>query len=346
MLRSDDGNVVSGSLWNSDVKGMHHVRSSEGGTDEWTTRPLLAEDGGVLEKGRLQAGLRKKTRRERNGQAYDHRDPEKLCALKVPAEFHGMLRTVFGPERCKTLKFAIHPHLKRICLYERHRDPKDGRLEAWRLIWVCSSKPTGAPAQDYLGNRELEHTGKFVGEFKWPEIDELIDIERFDRKKYGVAEVELRWHRIDHEEEQAELKRMDDFTAGFLDYYFNMARDEANQNQGSGQRMSSYATIALKSNFKKWKREEKNGYTVITKLQGDEYKDVLREDLGLPAVGEFDLRRQATRERMAAELKLKKRVAYEAILEVEQVRVAGDTYRKLTRREAAAFFRQNVGAKR
>lgn len=342
MLR--DGNVSSGSLFNSDVKGMKHVRSSNGGSDKWTSKAFF--DSG-WENRRDSPGLKKRIRLERNGQAYDGRDPWKQNGWRPSQQLEIVLETVFGRERCENLRFALHPHLKRICLYERHREPELGRAECWRLIWICSSYPTGKAASDYGNDVELAHTGKFIGEFKHPEYEELLDIERLDKKKYGVAAVELFLHRIDMEEENAEEKRMAEHTAGFLDYYFNLARDEANQLFGSGQRMSSYATVFLKSDPKRWKREEKDGYTVVTKrASGEEgrheYRDEVREFLELCPLNEIDLRRRETRERSKEETKLRKRIAYEAILDLEKVRVEGDTYRKLTRREAAAFFRQNT----
>jgi hypothetical protein len=68
-------------------------------------------------------------------------------------------------------------------------------------------------------------------------------------------------------------------TADFLDYYWNLAYDEANQAQGSGQHMRSVPTVAVKANIERYRRTIKNGYTVVEKKTREEWINELAEDI-------------------------------------------------------------------
>lgn len=340
MLR--EGNCISGTLWGHEVEGLAYRPAARG---PWDENPLLSSpDIGQRE----QPGLRRYLRRQKNGQAYDGRDPEKLCAFKVPEQFQTMLRNVFGAERCKKLKLAMHPHMKRICLFEKHTDPSHGRLEEWRLIWVCQTQPQeGVCPSDYRGDREREHLTGLIGEFKWPEVEELEFIEKTDKKKYGADNVELFWAYMEKSEEDERERVMQDRTEGFLDYYFNLARDEANQAYGSGQRMSSYATIKLRGNRRKWRHVQKEGYTLIERISPEEAKaiemDIAAFDAELKQRKEDreNWRRYRTPEERKAIERERKRIAYEVAREKELVK-EGRSYRPMTSRELARFFRAGM----
>lgn len=230
----------------------------------WNNRVQSGEGLVSPEVGRREApGVRRSVRRTYHDWMFLDRDPEEFRKDEsLPIGVESALKDVFG-ERAKNLKVAMHPHLRRWCLYERHRDPALGKDDMWQTIWICCEAPEdGKIPSDYVGDRFLESFGKFVGEFRLPHKQDFIEIEEGDKKKYGVDAV---WRMFDKrynkERDEAE-KELRDSTEDFCDYYFNQAVNDANQAAGSGQRMQSYATVKLFSDPEKWYNAERNGYTV------------------------------------------------------------------------------------
>lgn len=336
-------------LWGNEIKGSPFVRSG-GGSKEFdkmqAEQPLLTEEIGQRE----QPGFRKSIRRARNGQAYswERRDPADLHSWDpLPTEITNAFEEVFrdrlfDSDGRQRLRLVMHPHLKRVTMIEMHLDPAKGG-EAWQTIWVCQHRPEkGHLPVDYRADKEMWHLTGRVGEFKWPELEELQDIERLDRVKYGVDSVEAFIHSFEMKEELETGRKMEDFTYGFLSYYFELAVDEANQEAGSGQKMRSLDTLCPpKSNPERWGREEKEGYTIVHKKQS---LDGLRKRIDATAAERARLAENFSQYRSPKQLDKRREMILFAYREIAQEKTRENgKMRQLTKKEAAQFMRAKLG---
>lgn len=224
--------------------------------------PLMTEDVGKREH----PGVGRRTRRTYHDWMFCDAHPSKYGALSTPPPgVETWLKDVFG-DRAKDLLVFMHPHLKRWCLGERHKDPRKGE-NIWQVIWICAEAARETEdgesfhvPSDYVGDRFLECFGQFVGEFKLPTKQDFVEIEAGDRKKYGVDQVcEMFQAREDAPMIERE-KQFDAFCEDFDDYHFNMACDEANQRAGSGWHMRSVPTVLYKSNPERWHYADRGSY--------------------------------------------------------------------------------------
>jgi hypothetical protein len=262
--------------------------------------------------------------------------PSKYGAMSVPPPgVETWIKDIFG-DRAKDLLFFMHPHLKRWCLGERHRDPRKGE-NIYQVIWICAEEAKETEDElsfmvpsDYVGDRFLECFGQFVGEFKLPTRLDFEEIEAGDRKKYGVDAVcEMFQLREDAPLLERE-KTFADWEADFWDYYGNAYVDHVNQKYGSGQRMSSYATVGYKCNPNKWHYVQKEGYQIRTR-KGTQFnlaviQEMLEKDfkpLGMMLTGQ-----KRTPEQLA-----ENKADYERL--VKQSRSTSTTAKPVSEQEAA-----------
>lgn len=228
-------------------------------------RPLMTEEVGKREA----PGASRRERRTYHDWMFCDAHPRKYGAMSTPPiGVETWLKDVFG-DRAKDLLVFMHPHLKRWCLGERHRDPAMGE-EMYQVIWICAEAPetetTGERAgewaipSDYKGDRFLECFGQFVGEFKLPTRQDFEEIEQGDRKRYGVDAVSEMFEAREEAPQKEKERLLKDYTEDFLDYYFNLACDEANQRAGSGWHMRSVATVNLFSNPERWYYADRGSY--------------------------------------------------------------------------------------
>ena len=249
-----------------------------------TEAPLVTEEVGKREH----PGASRRERKTYHDWLFCDAHPKKYGAMSTPPPgVETWLKDVFG-DRAKELLVFMHPHLKRWCLGERHRDPRMGE-NMYQVIWICSEAPEEetdgdrkgewAIPTDYKGDRFLECFGQFVGEFKIPTKQDFIEIEAGDKKKYGVDQVNEMFQAREDAPQIEKDKQESDRIEDFLDYYFNLAVDEANQRAGSGWHMRSVPTVGYKVDPKKWYYSTRDGYQTRTRKGTQAYLRELMQDL-------------------------------------------------------------------
>lgn len=235
---------------------------------------------GVNEDGkRTQPGVVRPLRKAKNGEAYGYLDPDSLASLaEPPAHVQAAMDDVFGDwakdEWGETrLKLRVHPHMHRWCLYEREYRPEVGQT-LWRCFYIFQTDPIkGRLPSDFDGDPYLAHfTGK-IGEYLEPDKSHFEILEKFNIHKYGYEAVNETAGELEEKEEAEAEQRMHEMEQAFVDENWFLAWDEANQRAGSGQYMRSTHCMnwQYKSNLTRYRRVEKNGYTVIEKKDADEY---------------------------------------------------------------------------
>lgn len=221
--------------------------------------------------GRSSPGKRKSLRMNANKVAFCFVDPDYFRSFEQPPiGVESAMLEVFGRDACKDLKVRKHPFLGYWCLYERHKDPSMGE-NLWQVVEVyCEDVKPGVIPEILRGDPYKEPFAKFYGEFRVPCKRDFEEISNTDKKRHTIAEIEAYFDKNELQEQRDRECEEEARTHDFLHYYFNMARDEANQEAGSGQRMSSYATVPVKENPERWAIEQKNGYKVRTRVKYSE----------------------------------------------------------------------------
>ena len=216
---------------------------------------------------------------------YLDRDPDSFRKDETPdPAVQVWLEETFGEDyRQGRLKVALHPHLKRWALYERHFDPYKGE-NLYQCIYLCCETPKrkedGSPVipSDYAGNPWLEAFSEHLGEYRTFTRKDFEEIEAFNKVKYGVNEATARMT-AGVEKEKAEKARVyQDQQADFLDYYWNQAQADANQEAGCMTNpvfvQSEYKT---KENPDKYLIVDKGAYRVKTK-RGTVWETIVKND--------------------------------------------------------------------
>ena len=239
----------------------------------------IDETGGTRE----QPGLKQSVRMAAHKEAYCYVDPDLLADLDSPPEHvQAAFEEVFGdriedPDGRERLKLRVHPHFRRWCLYERALIPELGD-SLWKVVWIAQDEPVkGHLPEDLKGDIYKAHFTGMLGDYKEPDKADFELVEQFDKKKYGVNAVNELAGKLQETEEAALEEYEAARTEDFLDYYWNMAYDEANQEQGSGQHMRSVASVKLKANIERYRHTRKNGYTLIERKSKAEWLDELAE---------------------------------------------------------------------
>lgn len=243
--------------------------------------PLMYENGGR----RVAPGHSYKKRRTVYDWMFLDRDPDSFRKDETPdPAVRVWLEETFGEDyRQGRLKVALHPHLKRWALYERHFDPYLGE-NLYQCIFICSEEAQqdaeGLPIipSDYKGNPFLECFSSYVGEYRTFTRKDFEEIEVGDRVKYGVdgAIANLEKPALEAARESARIYR--DKQDDFLDYYWNQAQADANQEAGCMTNpvfvQSEYKT---KESPDKYLIVDKGAYRVKAK-RGTVWENIVKND--------------------------------------------------------------------
>lgn len=244
----------------------------------------MPADGSV--GAREKSGVRKSVRMRYNKEAYCYIDPDYLATLgQPPKELQRQLEEVFvnwwkdanGQER---LKLRMHPHIRRWCLWEKAFIPSLGK-NLWKCFWICQDEPKkGQLPADLQGDKLKAHFTGVIGEFRLPNRKDFIEVEQYNRKKYGVTAVTDQAGKWQGEEEAALEAKANEQIHAFLDENWFLAMDEANQAAGSGQymRSSHCANWTHKGSVERYRRIQKNGYVVIEKKTRAEFRRELAKE--------------------------------------------------------------------
>lgn len=236
---------------------------------------------------REQPGVKKSLRMWRNGEAYGYVDPDELASLDEPPDHCvAAMEDVLGPwasdeEGRPRLKMRVHPHMRRWALYEREYRPEVGE-ELWRCFYIFQTDPVkGVLPSDMRGDLYKAHFAGRVGEYIEPDRSHFEMLEKFNIAKYGVNAVNEHAGQLEDKAEKEKEEAMREKEAAFIDENWHLCADEANQKAGSGTHMRSSWTDTFKyqTNLSRWHREEKNGYTIVTKKSREEYERELKEEV-------------------------------------------------------------------
>lgn len=182
---------------------------------------------------------------------------------------------IFGPDGKRKLMVRMHPQLNRWCFWERRLDPSKGE-NYWKVIFVHQEEPKDDTLpHDILELHEkkrmfIAHLYGHIGEYRLPNREDFIRIERTDKRKYGWENVEEHFHQQDEASKAEAIYENNQLIEEIVDYAWEAERDLANQQAGSGQRMASYATVEVKKDPEKWAIEQRNGFTVRKRKSLDE----------------------------------------------------------------------------
>lgn len=238
----------------------------------------MTDDGSV---GRREApGVRRSLRLWRHGEAYGRVDPDELSQLAEPPEHSQVaLKDVLGEWAVdangdERLKIRVHPHMHRWALYEREYNPLLGQ-NLWRCFYIFQTDPVkGYLPPDLDGDLYKAHLRGTVGDYVEPTREHFEMIEKCNIKKYGYETVNEYVGERERLADAAIDAKDDERIAAFLDEHWALARDEANQNAGSGQYMNSAHCMnwRYKCAASRWKRVQKNGYSIVEKKSREEYE--------------------------------------------------------------------------
>lgn len=265
------------------MKKSNLLRSKYGGDPSAFRGVDVENEGGH----RDQPGVRKSLRMMRNGEAYGYVDPDQLANLaEPPPHVTAAMEDVLGDwakdlDGNARIKCRVHPHMHRWALYEREYMPGIGE-ELWRCFYVFQTEPkSGYLPVDMDGDLYKAHYRGRIGDYVEPDRSHFELIEQFNLHKYGVDVVDERLGALEEKEYNEADANEEERTAAFLDDNWFLAWDEANQNAGSGQYMRSThcMNFKYKSNLSRYRRVEKNGYTVIEKKTREEYNDEVMHEI-------------------------------------------------------------------
>lgn len=243
--------------------------------------PVMYADGGK----RIRPGHSKRHRQTVHSWMFLDRDPDSFRKDETPdPAIQVWLEETFGEDyRQGRLKVALHPHLKRWALYERHFDPERGE-NLYQCIYLCSEAPeqdaAGMPIvpSDYRGNPFLECFSTYVGEYRTFTRKDFEEIEVGNRVKYGV-EGSIKNMLAPQEAEKKEEERIyKDRQDDFLDYYWNQAQADANQEAGCMTNpVFVQSEVTIKENPDKYLIVNKGSYRVKTK-RGTIWENIVKND--------------------------------------------------------------------
>jgi hypothetical protein len=212
------------------------------------------------------------------------RDPESFRKDEEPGpEIQIWLEETFGEDyRQGRLKVAMHPHLKRWALFERHFAPEKGE-NLYQCIYICSEaaleNEDGLPIvpSDYRGNPFLECFSTYVGEYRTFNRKDFEEIEKFNRVKYGVdgAMKNADAHDVEASKERERVYK--DKQDDFLDYYWWQAQTDANRDAGCMDKPYFVPDVKVKENPEKYVIVEKEGYRVKAK-RGTVWEPIVQND--------------------------------------------------------------------
>lgn len=212
------------------------------------------------------------------------RDPNSFRRDEEPGpEIKVWLEETFGEDyRQGRLKVAMHPHLKRWALFERHFAPEKGE-NLYQCIYLCSHEAlqdeAGLPVvpSDYRGNPFLECFATYVGEYRTFNRKDFEEIEAFNRVKYGIdgAMKNADAHDVaaSKERERVYKDRQDDF----LDYYWWQAQADANRDAGCMDKPYFVPDVKVKENPDKYLIVDKGAYKVKAK-RGTVWEPIVQND--------------------------------------------------------------------
>lgn len=267
----------------------------------------MPADGGTGR--REKPGLKKRDRLAYNKEAYCYIDPDYLSMQqKPPVGLQKQLEEVFGqwradPDGTERLKLRMHPHMKRWAMWERAFIPKLGK-NLWKCIWICQEQPVqGVLPSDYEGDILKAHFAGQAGEYRLPTRQDFLEIEQYNKAKYGVTAVTDQAGKWQAVEEAALEAKADEQIAAFLDENWFLAWDEANQAAGSGQYMrdTHCRNWTYKGNIERYRRIQKNGYVLIEKKSKEDFqRDIARETVKLLRKEDKLIVEELLRERLAS----------------------------------------------
>jgi len=194
-------------------------------------------------------------------------DPDRLRAGETPPpDVQAALEDVMGPERMSRLKLRLHPLFKRWTLFERVCDPS-GNEYAWRPVWLCSEDAVEGRLPLDLQGQGIDHMTGLMGDYRLPDRRDFELLEKFDRWKYGVDGIVSFLQNQETKATHEEMARFGDFTHDWLDHYFWMAMRDAQEHYS---RPWSTRAIEPHKSPARWKVEEKDGFSVRTRVWGAE----------------------------------------------------------------------------
>lgn len=260
---------------------------TKGSTFNWKAQlwdrgdALMDADGGK----RVRPGHSRRYRKTIYDWCFLDRDPDDFRKDETPdPAINIWMEETFGEDyREGRFKVALHPHLMRWALYERHFDPMKGE-NLYQCIFLCSEAPEedehGMPIvpSDYRGNPFLECFATFVGEYRTFTRQDFEEIEKFNKVKYGIdgALANIDAPAIAEEKEKQRLYH--DQQTDFLDYYWNQAQADANQEAGCMTNPVFVQTeYKTKENPDRYLIVNKDGYRVKAK-RGSIWEPIVRND--------------------------------------------------------------------
>lgn len=209
-------------------------------------------------------GMPYATKRDRFPEIYrECFDPDSVGnnVYVVPREIQAAFDDVFGDyAKSGRIKLAMHPHFKRVLLWEKVLNPEFGEAN-WRVVQVFhefgSVRPGYLPPDLYSPDGSHEAVRGQIGDFCQPNRQwfEWI-VANCDRWRLSPEEMVRSFYR-DAIKRQKEANALhNDYALDLHEYYFEWYRDIVNQEEGTGWKLSSYAQVAVQSNPRRWEVEE------------------------------------------------------------------------------------------
>ena len=189
------------------------------------------------------------------------------AAQQATPEIKARFEEVFDRDQRENLRIILHPFFKRWSIVERtwHKGQP-----LYQLVTMFH----GTPKEDHLPpdlysfwGRAAEHLRGRIGEFRNVEYQDLEFIEKCDFRKYGWEAVDSFLAQWDEEKHREEQRVLDDRIEDFLDYNFWLAMRDA---QAHYSQPWSTRSVDLRSDPSRYHIERKDGYTVRTRIWGEE----------------------------------------------------------------------------
>ena len=190
-----------------------------------------------------------------------------LFKREVPSEDRHRFENVFSQEQRENLELVLHPFFKRLTLFERtwHKGQP-----LWHPVCMFHTDPEEDRVPTDLYNRwgeMIKHMQGRIGEFRHATYQDFEFVEKCDFRKYGWEQVDEFLQQFIENEEREKEARFTDQLDDFLDHAWWSAMQDCQEHYS---KPWSVRDVELKSDPGRWKIEQKNGYTVRTRIWGEE----------------------------------------------------------------------------
>lgn len=212
-----------------------------------------------------------------------HRAPDHVEAAFNDVFGGRVFEGPFGDGKAN-IRLVFHQILERWCVVQRCRDNENSDY-LWQVIKVFSSAdeedlPEDYVPSDYRDLPALQHLCGMVGEYRMPHKGDFLALEKFDRWRYGVDQIDDMLIQREIEIERAMDSEWESFEHDFVSHHAHLYMDEANQRAGSMQKswlVQFDYSERLRCNPKFYYIEERKGYKIRRKRTREEWAAYVRE---------------------------------------------------------------------